>query len=90
MKQIEEKLIGVEKMVDQVFGALEILKQYSCMELAMFPSKYNENFVREFYANLDVGIEDPKSPHYEVVYVQGTIVAFSPSNNCAFPNLSPS
>lgn len=59
--EFEAKRIVAEKKNDNqalaIFYVLELLNHLGCAEMAMFPSKYNENLVRECYANLLAEIE---------------------------------
>lgn len=43
-----------------------------CVQMALYPAKYNEILVREFYANMTAEAEDPHNPSFGVVYVKGT------------------
>ncbi|KAI5668000.1 hypothetical protein M9H77_17853 [Catharanthus roseus] len=51
-----------------------------CVELASFAEKYNDNLVKEFYANLSKDFGNTESPTYSQVYVRGHINDFSPAN----------
>lgn len=63
-----------------MYNALELLSGMGCVEMAMYPEKYNENLLREFYANLTVKIDKDDSPICGQVYFKGTIIAFSLAN----------
>lgn len=64
MKDFASKLILVEKKVSQLtlamYNAWELLNEMGYVEMVVYPEKYNENSVREFYANLttEVGKAD--------------------------------
>ncbi|KAI5672780.1 hypothetical protein M9H77_13144 [Catharanthus roseus] len=49
-------------------------------ELALFAEQYNENLVKDFYANLFEEFGNPESPAYGQVYVRGHVIDFSPAN----------
>ncbi|KAI5653274.1 hypothetical protein M9H77_30461 [Catharanthus roseus] len=51
-----------------------------CVELALFAKQYNENLVKEFYANLSEECGNLESPTYGQVYVRRHVIEFSPAN----------
>ncbi|KAI5662966.1 hypothetical protein M9H77_22289 [Catharanthus roseus] len=58
-------------------GSSRSLKGMGCVKLTLFAEQYNENLVKEFYANLIEEIGNPKSPTYGQVYVKGHVIDFS-------------
>lgn len=88
IKDFRSKGFAAEKMVDQyilaMFNILEILSGMGCVEMTLYPTKYNENLERKFYANLLGGVDDVTSSSYGAVYVSGTPVAFTPSYIASF------
>lgn len=64
----------------QLYNALELLNRLGYVEMAVFPNKYNESEVREFYANLITDIDDLDSLVVGQVYMRGKVIAFSPAN----------
>ncbi|KAI5653486.1 hypothetical protein M9H77_30673 [Catharanthus roseus] len=59
---------------------MELLLGIGYVELALFPKQYNENLIKEFYANLTEEFCNPKSLAYGQVYVRGHVIYFSPAN----------
>lgn len=61
MKEFVAKAIMAEKKVSQKtlgqYNALELQNNMGCVEMAMFPGKFNENLVKDFYDNLTVDID---------------------------------
>lgn len=55
-----------------------------CMEMAIFPEKYNDNLMREFYANLTDDFAKTESPAFGQVYVRGHTIDFSPTHIAYF------
>ncbi|KAI5658570.1 hypothetical protein M9H77_27363 [Catharanthus roseus] len=73
MVELINKPILVEKRITS-------LEQYKEMELLLGMGCYNENLVKEFYANLVGEFGNPESPAYGQVYVRGHFIDFSPAN----------
>ncbi|KAI5671851.1 hypothetical protein M9H77_12215 [Catharanthus roseus] len=59
---------------------MELLLRMGFMELALFSKQYNENLVKEFYANLFEDFGNLESLAYGQVYVRGHVINFSPAN----------
>lgn len=51
-----------------------------CVELALFAEQYNENLVKELYANLTEESSNLQSPAYGQLYVRGHVIDFSSTN----------
>ncbi|KAI5676396.1 hypothetical protein M9H77_07346 [Catharanthus roseus] len=88
IKEFESKPIMAEKKVSQhtlgLHNAFDLLSELGCLELAVFPDKYNESLVTKFYANLIADIDDPNSPVVGQVYVRGQVTIISPANIADF------
>lgn len=41
-----------------MFNILEIMSAIVCMEIVLYPTKYNENLIREFYSSLITEVEN--------------------------------
>lgn len=84
MKEFETNSITAKKRVSQhtlaQYNALEMLNHMRYMDITIFPAKFNESLVREFYANLTADIDNANSPIYEQLYVRGTVIVFTPTN----------
>lgn len=84
MIDFKAKAIVAEKKVHQqalaMFNTLDMLHQSGYVEMALFPTQYNESLIREFYANLNEGVEKSHRQFYGVVNVRGIVVAFPPAN----------
>lgn len=58
---------------------LELLLGMSCEDFALFTERYNENFVKEFYANLSKDVGNIGSATCGQVFVRGTsLTSFLP------------
>ncbi|KAI5653589.1 hypothetical protein M9H77_30776 [Catharanthus roseus] len=84
MVELFGKPIMVEKRVSQdmleKYKVMELLLGMGYVELALFAKKYNENLVKEVYANLSEDFGNTESQAYGQVYVRGHIIDFSPAN----------
>lgn len=82
MHYFEKKRIMAKKNVSQetleLYNAWELLNGLDCVEMVVFPEKYNESVLREFYVNLTNEIDDPDSP------AMGWVIAFSSTNIADF------
>lgn len=62
------------------FGVLILLQTREWVGSLVKLSGYVERVVNEFYANLTNDVLDPKSPHFEKVYVCGRSYSFAPKD----------
>ncbi|XP_062113087.1 uncharacterized protein LOC133824237 [Humulus lupulus] len=62
------------------FGVLILLQTREWVGSLVKLSGYVERVVKEFYANLTNDVLDPKSPHFEKVYVRGQWYSFAPKD----------
>ncbi|XP_062081184.1 uncharacterized protein LOC133785989 [Humulus lupulus] len=62
------------------FGVLILLQTREWVGSLVKLSGYVERVVKEFYANLTHDVLDPKSPHFEKVYVRGQWYSFTPKD----------
>ncbi|KAI5668442.1 hypothetical protein M9H77_18295 [Catharanthus roseus] len=69
MVKLIDKPILTEKMITQEsleqYNVMKLLLGMGCLELALFAEQYNENLVKEFYANLTEEFGNSESPTYE-------------------------
>lgn len=90
MKDFESQGFAAEKRINHqtlaLFNTLEILNGIRCVEITLYPSKYNEILVRDFYVNLFEGVDISTNPAFGAIYVRGTPIAFTPSNIASFLN----
>lgn len=59
-----------------MFNILEIMSAIVCMEIVLYPTKYNENLIREFYSSLITEVENSATTFW-AIYVRGIKIAFT-------------
>ncbi|KAI5677193.1 hypothetical protein M9H77_08143 [Catharanthus roseus] len=84
MMELIDKPILTQKKITQEsleqYKVIELLLGMGCVELALFTEQYDENLVKELYANLTEEFGNSESPAYGQVYVRGHVIDFSPVN----------
>lgn len=90
MKELAGKPIMSKKKMGQQtlaqYNVLELLNNMGYVEMTMFLEKYNDNLVREFYANSTDDFAKIESLTFGKVYVRGHIIDFSPTHIVNFLN----
>ncbi|KAI5658093.1 hypothetical protein M9H77_26886 [Catharanthus roseus] len=71
---------GITQESLEQYNVMKLLLGIGCVKLALFPEQYNENLVKEFYANLSEEFGNPESPTYGQVYVRRYVIDFPPTN----------
>lgn len=61
-----------------IYGVDKLLKERHLWSTPTNVFPYNQNVVREFYANLSASCGDPESSRYGMVYVRGQVYSFTP------------
>ena len=75
-KIISKRQIKLKKY--EKAGIVQLLKDRELFDSVFIAKPYSLALVKEFYANLNKGINDINSPMHELVFVRGDFFEFSP------------
>lgn len=76
---------NVDQLTLAMFNILKIMSALVCVEIVLYPTKYNENLIQEFYSNLTIEVESSTTT-FGAIYARGIRIAFTSSNIASFFN----